>query len=188
MHSLRFFLETFFNCGRMKNVLPSSEVKWRWRLWCTSYSSHGAEHCGPYDDSHCTCYVLSRCWFLRTLSLQASYDLNDDSVSEQLRQEGIWWQHYVSELLWYRQHVPVPSSVAGHSVIRNRFRCSLVITRYGSCRTVVTLCIFDSACYRRLFGQDYGTVFSLDGKHLELHHLFRFQQILGVIWLQIVDL
>jgi len=31
--------------------------------------------------------------------LQRSYDLNDDGVSEQLRQESIWWQHYVSELL-----------------------------------------------------------------------------------------
>jgi len=30
----------------------------------------------------------------------SSLDLNDDSVSEQLRQESIWWQHYVSELLW----------------------------------------------------------------------------------------
>jgi len=31
--------------------------------------------------------------------LQLSCDLNDDSVSEQLRQENVWWQHYVSELL-----------------------------------------------------------------------------------------
>jgi len=44
-------------------------------------------------------YIRSDGLTVLLLLSQPSYELNDDSISEQLRQEGIWWQHYVSELL-----------------------------------------------------------------------------------------
>jgi len=44
-----------------KNMLPSGEVKWKWRRWCTSHSSDSAQS-GPCDDSHLTCILRQFDW------------------------------------------------------------------------------------------------------------------------------